>query len=173
MKKHLELETERLIVKKLSKNDFDKVFLLQSDPGVMHFIGNGQPKTKEQVGFLFNMMIHSQKNHGFSLCPTYEKKSGDLIGFSGLVHLELNDLNQDIEVGYWFLPEFWGKGYATEITKACITWAFAHLSIDYVVGITHPGHTRSQNVLKKAGLRFARMSTYRGKDVMRFEIQRF
>jgi len=133
MENCLELETDRLVIEKLSEEDFDKVYQLQSHPEVMRFIGNGSPKNKEQVRELFDMLLQHQEKHGFSLCPTYEIESGVFIGFSGLVHLALDDTNPDIEVGYWFLPEFWGKGYATEVTKACIRWAFNHLPIDKVV----------------------------------------
>ncbi len=172
MSKYLELETERLITKRLSKDDFDNIYKLLSNSDVMQFIGEGKPQNKKKALETFNLMYQHQQKHGFTLCPTYEKGSDALIGFAGLVHVELDNSNPDIEVGYWFLPEFWGKGYATEVTNAIISWAFENLSNDRIFGFIFPDNIRSQNVLEKAGLRYIGMSTYRGKEVKQLEINR-
>ncbi|MEC7838610.1 MAG: GNAT family N-acetyltransferase [Chlamydiota bacterium] len=168
----LELETERLILRKITETNSKDIYKLQSRPEVMRFIGKGVPRSEEEALSLFKLLLDHQNECGFSLCPTYEKSSGVLIGFAGLVHLECDISNPEVEVGYWFLPEYWGKGYATEAAKACIEWAFTHLSIDKIVGITHPDHKRSQHVLKKSGLKYIGASIYRGNDVHRFEVMR-
>lgn len=168
----LELETERLRMRPITQDDYALVHKLQTHPEVMRYIGMGHPKSEIEAQELFHRMHRHQQKHGFSLCPTYEKNSGSFIGFSGLVHLELKDDNPDIEVGYWLLPEYWGNGYATEAATACVNWAFQNLPIDSLVGITHPDNQRSQNVLKKAGLVCIGPSTYRGQNVLRFEIKR-
>lgn len=172
MQLYTELETDRLILKTLSEDDFDRMYTLQSNPEVMRFIGMGKARTKDEAREIFEKFLNHQKKWGFSFCSAYEKVSGDLIGFVGVIHLALDDNSPEIEVGYWLLPEFWNKGYATEGTKACIEWAFNHLSIDKIVGVTHPDNLASQHVLEKSGLKFIQMSEYRGKKVKRFEINR-
>ncbi len=166
------LETTRLLMKPLKEDDFDKVYQLQSNPDVMRYIGSGKPRTKEHIQRLFQLLLDHQKKHRFTLCPTYEKKSGAFIGFSGLIHLALDDSNPDIEVGYWLLPEFWGKGYATEAVKAWSQWAFDHLSIDVLVGVTQPKHIDSQRVLEKSGFCNRGISQYRDQEIFRFELKK-
>ncbi len=166
------METDRLIINPISENDFESVYKVRSHPEVAEYLGNGLPKSKVQARDLFEKLLVHQKKHGYSLGPTYEKESGAFIGFSGLIHLALNDVNPEIEVGYWLLPEFWGKGYATEVTKAWVVWAFDHLSLDKIVAVTQPDHVRSQRVLEKSGFSCLGESTYRGVNVLRFEVQR-
>jgi len=163
------MKTDRLIINPISEKDFEDVYKVQSHPEVTKYLGNGLPKSKGQAHELFEKLLVHQKKHGYSLWPTYEKESGAFIGFSGLIHLELNDENPEVEVGYWFLPEFWGKGYATEVTKAWVDWGFDTLSLDKVVAVTQPDHVRSQRVLEKSGFSCLGESTYLGINVFRFE----
>jgi len=143
MQLYTELETDRLVLRPLTEDDFDRMYLLQSNPEVMRYIGMGKARTKKEARKVFELFLNHQKKWGFSFCTAFEKESGSLIGFIGVVHLALDDNNPEIEVGYWLLPEFWKKGYATEGAKACIKWAFNHLSIEKVVGVTHPDNLAS------------------------------
>jgi RimJ/RimL family protein N-acetyltransferase len=59
----------------------------------------------------------------------------------------------NIEVGYRLLPEYWGKGLATEGTKALIDYGFKDCKLEKVVAITHPQNKASQKVLLKCGLK--------------------
>ena len=172
MQSEFAFETARLQIKALSEEDFDKIYQVQTDPEVMRYIGSGLPRSKEQIQELFEKMVVHQETYGYSLCPVYERETGLFIGCAGLIHLAFDDTQPEIEVGYWLLPQFWGKGYATETTKACVQWAFAHLSVNCVVGITQLDHIRSQRVLEKAGLQSEGRSTYRGHEVLKFVIKR-
>ena len=71
------------------------------------------------------------------------------IGFAGL---ELDNTNPEIEIGYWFLPSHWNKGYATELARALIQYAFPNLSITTLIASAPPDNTASQNVLLKSDL---------------------
>ena len=166
----MEFETERLNITTLQENHFDYFFTVRRNPLTMRFIGNG-PQTEGEARITFDLLLKHQKNQGFSLCPVYEKESGKQIGFAGLIHLGLDEKSPDIEVGYWLLPPFWGKGYATELTKACINWGFQNLNTDFLVGIAHQENSASQNVLRKAGFELIGEVDYRGKKVNRYEIR--
>jgi RimJ/RimL family protein N-acetyltransferase len=58
------------------------------------------------------------------------------------------------EVGYSILEEFQGRGYATEMTRALVAWAFSHPRVTRVVAETYPELTRSIRVMEKCGMRF-------------------
>ena len=62
----------------------------------------------------------------------------------------------EVEVGYGFYPEFWGRGLATEIATACLAFARSQLELRSVVAITLPANVRSQRVMTKVGLVYER-----------------
>jgi [ribosomal protein S5]-alanine N-acetyltransferase len=78
----------------------------------------------------------------------------------------------DVEVAYHFAKAAWGKGYATEITRALVAYAFANSELPRIVGVTYPQNAPSQRVLLKAGFRSVGRSLYHDIEVERFEIDR-
>jgi ribosomal-protein-alanine N-acetyltransferase len=163
------LETQRLIIKPSALEDFDDLYTVQSDPDVMQYIGQGVRSKKEVQESLKKIIAHYQK-HGFSLGSVFEKNSGLLIGQAGLFYLGFNELQADIEVSYRLKKQYWGMGYATELTKALITWGFNNLTIDKLIAVVRPENKGSRKVLEKSGMDYAGNTNYQGKDVLKFEI---
>lgn len=145
------LKTERLIIKPSVPEDFDDLYALQSDPDVMQYIGQGVRTSSEVNEWLAKAIAHHQK-HGFSFCSVFEKESNQLIGQAGLQYLAYDDQQPDIEIGYRLKKQSWGKGYATELTKALIVWGFNNLSVDKLVAVINPANEKSRRVLEKAGM---------------------
>jgi ribosomal-protein-alanine N-acetyltransferase len=87
------------------------------------------------------------------------KDTGEVIGFSGLKYLpEINDT----ELGYRFLPQFWGKGLATEAGRASIDFARTDLGLARLVGLVHPDNHDSAKVLTKLGFAVERTMRFSG-----------
>lgn len=169
--KVLFLETERLVLKLPTAADFADLLALRADRDVMRYIGDGSTHQPEQVERFLTIAMAYQERHGIGFCSVFEKASGEFVGQAGLFHLGFDDTQPDIEVAYRLLPKFWGKGYATELTKALIHWGFTHLPVKKLVAAAHSNNLASQHVLKKSG--FIPMGTvrwYNGQDVMGFEI---
>jgi ribosomal-protein-alanine N-acetyltransferase len=145
------LETKRLIVKPPSLDNFENVYALCSDADVMHYVGRGA-KSREDTRESIEKMIQHNKKHGFSIGDVYEKESSLFVGRAGLVYLEMNDDQPEIEIGYTLHKTFWKKGYATELAKACLDWGFEHLAVNKLVAVTHPENKESRHVLEKAGM---------------------
>lgn len=169
----LSLETERLILKPLEEGDFANLLRLRSNPDVMRTVGNRAIQTETEVRRFLDIGLTYQAKHGFGFCTIFEKATGKFVGQGGLFHLGYDDTQSDIEIAYRMLPEYWGKGYATELVKALIVWGFEHLSVNKLVGATFPDNIASQKVLLKAGLVYCGVKTwYTGVDVHWFEIYR-
>lgn len=166
------LETDRLIVKKPSLDDVDDQFILQSDRDVMQYIAEGKPREIEKVRQLLIKLITHQEKHGFSLGSVIENNTGTFIGRAGLIYLGIDDTQPEIEIGYALLKEHWNKGYATELAVALIDWGFKNLSVDKLVGVTHPDNVRSQHVLEKAGMHYIGLHYCYNNNVAKFEIIR-
>lgn len=166
------IKTDRLIVKKPTLDDIDNQFLLQSDPDVMQYIAEGKPREIEKVRQLLIKLIAHQEKHGFSLGSVFEKDTGTFVGRAGLIYLGIDDTQPEIEIGYALLKEHWNKGYATELAIALIDWGFHNLSVDKLVGVTHPNNVRSRHVLEKAGMNYIGIHHCYNNDVAKFEITR-
>ncbi len=169
--KSIFLETNRLLLKFTRADDFQNLMVLRSDPNVMRYIGDGTTHQASQVEHFLKTALAYQKRHGIGFCSVFEKDSGKFIGQAGLFHLGFDENKKDIEIAYRLLPDYWNKGYATELTKSLVHWGFTHLSVKKLVAAAHADNLASQQVLKKAG--FVPIGTirwYSNQDVLGFEI---
>ena len=115
----------------------------------MKYTGEGGAQTKEQVQDYLNFALSYQKKHGMGFCLVFEKESSSFVGEAGLFHLLFDDTQPEIEVSYHLHKKFWGKGYATELTKALVQRGFQHLLINKLVAATYPNQTASQKSITK------------------------
>ena len=166
------LETERLIIKNPTADDFAVIHELCTDKDVMQFIGDGSLSTPEStLSKLAKDIAHFSK-HKFGLGLVYEKESGQFIGQAGLFHLEYNDNQPRIEIGYRLHKAYWNKGYATELTKKLVEWGFQNLPTDRLNAVVDPRNLKSQEVVKKAGLEFIEETRFYNKQINLYEVKR-
>ncbi|KTC79734.1 GNAT family N-acetyltransferase [Legionella cherrii] len=163
------LTTTRLIICEPSLNDFDNLYRLQSNFQVMRFIGHGE-RDKNEVMVGLEKAIHHFQKHQFSLGSVYTKDSHEFIGRAGLIYFNYDDHQSEVEVAYALLPQYWGKGYATEITTSLIQFVFRKLNMQKLIAVVHPENASSQNVLIKCGMSYAGTINYWNKEIMKFEI---
>jgi RimJ/RimL family protein N-acetyltransferase len=148
------LETERLKLREF--NLADKLFILElvNSPGWIKFIGDRNIKTEEQAGmYLENGPISSYKNYGFGLSLVELKESLQPIGMCGL--LKRADLDHP-DIGFAFLPEFMGKGYAYEIAAATLSHAKNVLNHKLILAIAVPENKSSIKLLEKINMTFCK-----------------
>lgn len=158
------LETERLVLRQFTKFDADSLFKLDSDPEVMRFI-NGGKSTDYQViqnQILPKFIEYYDKYASFGFWAAIEKSSDDFIGWfhfypalENAFIVELNLVtNDEIALGYRLCKSAWGKGYATEVSRALIFQGFAHWSVQQVASWALAANKASIRVMEKAGLKF-------------------
>lgn len=125
---------------------------LVNTPGWIEFIGDRNIKTEAQaIGYLENGPLKSYELHGFGLSMVELKDNKTPIGMCGLLKRETLD---HPDIGFAFLPECTGKGYAFEIVKSSLIFAHEQLSIHPILAITVPTNTRSIKLLEKIGMKF-------------------
>lgn len=149
----MKLETRRLILREFEENDFERMFLLDSDPEVMKYIGVPPLTDINESKKIIQMTQKQYADNGVGRFAVIEKESGLLIGWCGLKFLtqELNGYKEVHDLGYRFLPEFWGKGYALESAKASLDYGFNELKIDVIYAVVKFENTGSKHILKKLG----------------------
>ena len=149
------LETERLITRRVTIEDAEFILRLLNEQSFLRNIGDkGVRTTADAVQYIQTGPIASYERFGFGLYLVELKESGSSIGICGLIKRETLP---DVDIGFAFLPEFWAKGYASEVAGAVMTYGRDVLGITRIVAITSPDNWGSIGVLKKLGLRFDRM----------------
>jgi RimJ/RimL family protein N-acetyltransferase len=144
-------ETERLILRPLNLNDIPFIIQLLNSPGWLAYIGDRNVKSEEQaLQYLQNGPLKSYKENGYGLSLVERKEDGQAIGMCGIIKREGLD---HPDIGFAFLPEFEGKGYAYEIAAATLHYATEQLKLSRITAITLPNNTRSIRLLEKIGLR--------------------
>jgi RimJ/RimL family protein N-acetyltransferase len=165
----IHLETERLRIRDLTKDDLEGMFVLDSDPEVHKYLGNKPIKKKKQA---LKYIKHVQKQYaerGIGRWAVDLKETGEFIGWCGLrlyTEYAFNNRTNFHDIGYRLQRKFWGKGYATEAAQACLDYAFTELKLDTVYGITEIGNQGSHNVLLKIGLHYIEDFYYKPDNMM-------
>jgi len=147
------LETQRLILRKFEETDAERLFLLDSDPEVMKYIGVPPLSDVSESENVIKMIQQQYLDNGVGRLAVIEKESGLLIGWSGLklITQEINGYNNIYDLGYRFIPEYWGKGYALESAKASLDFGFNDLKAEIIYAHAHSENEGSNHILRKLG----------------------
>ncbi len=146
------IETERLILRPLTMEDAKDVFDWVGDPVVNRFMPYPVYESIKQVEKWISTLNDEKNELGFCL-----KDTGKLIGAGSITFdSERNAYN----LGYNINRTFWGKGYATEASKAMIQWAYQELGARDFCANHATANTASGNVIKKCGFQFDHYGHY-------------
>jgi RimJ/RimL family protein N-acetyltransferase len=143
------IRTARLEARRYAEDEIALLERLYFDPRVMRYAGGVQ--TPEKAREIFATRIHKYyaDNPGLGIWGVFERATGEPIG----LHL-LNNIQGEthLQVGYLLYPEYWGRGYATEMGRAVVRYGYAELGLPRIVAITDLDNVDSQRVLLKCGL---------------------
>ena len=146
------LETDRVVLRRLTLNDAPFILELLNEPSFLRFIGDRGVKTLQDARqYILKGPIASYERFGFGLYLTFLKEAGDQIGMCGLLK---RDALPDADVGFAFLPAHWRKGYAFESASAVLAHGRTALGLKRIVAITSPDNLPSIGVLERIGLKF-------------------
>jgi RimJ/RimL family protein N-acetyltransferase len=151
------LETERLTLRQFTPDDVDNLVELDGDPEVMRYINGGRPTSREEIESreLPAFLEYYARSDGYGFWAAVEKATGDLIGWFHL-RPRSDGAAYEPELGYRLRRSAWGKGYATEGSRALIEKAFTDLGARRVWAETMLVNTASHRVMEKAGLKYVR-----------------
>lgn len=156
------LETERLLLRQFATDDAPFILELVNDPSWLRFIGERGVRTLDQArSYISQGPVASYTQHGFGLYRVSRKTDGVPIGLCGL--LKRADLD-DVDLGFAFLPQYGGQGYAREAATGTLAYARSRLGLNRIVAVTHPENIRSIQLLEKLGFRFERMIRFTPAD---------
>jgi RimJ/RimL family protein N-acetyltransferase len=149
------IDTERLTLRPFTLDDAVAWLPLISLPEIIRYTGDVPARSVDEARELLRTRpLRDYAVHGYGRMAVIERSSGRLVGFSGLKYLE--DL-REVDIGYRFLPDCWGKGYATESASVLMDQGRREHGFRRIVGMAHPDNAASIHVLEKLGLRFERL----------------
>lgn len=143
------LETQRLLLRRVDSNDIRAIFALRSNPETMKYIPRPLAKTDEDA--LEHIAMIDAKidtNEGINWGITL-KDNPNLIGIIG--HYRIKPEHYRAEIGYMLLPEFNGKGIITEAIKEVVNYGFKTMKLHSIEAIIAPENHGSAKVLEKNG----------------------
>ncbi|MEU5722370.1 GNAT family N-acetyltransferase [Micromonospora sp. NPDC047738] len=154
------LETERLVLRPFTDADVDHLVALDNDPDVMRFINGGRPTSRDTVQErTLQRLLHDYPCLGTrGYWAAEEKATGTFLGWFEFRPLDEHN-PEVVELGYRLNQAAWGKGYATEGSRALISKGFTDLGVERVTANTMAVNSRSRRVMEKAGLSFLRSFT--------------
>lgn len=149
--RHMELRTDRLLLRRWRAIDRQPFAVMNSDPDVMrHFLGT---LTREASDSFIDRIEEGFEIWGFGLWAIEIPGVAPFAGFAGIWPVSFDaPFTPAVEIG-WRLPkEFWGNGYATEAAIAGLNHGFATVGLDEIVSFTVPANVKSVAVMKRLGM---------------------
>ena len=146
------LETERLVLRRITNDDAPFILELLNEPSFLEFIGDkGVRNLEDARNYILTGPVASYERFGFGLYLVLLKAGDTPIGMCGLLK---RDSLPDVDVGYALRPGFWGQGYAFEAAAAVLAHGREAFGLRRIVAITSPDNAGSKALLEKLGMRY-------------------
>jgi ribosomal-protein-alanine N-acetyltransferase len=156
------LTTARLIAEAITPLHFHDLHRLNSDPKVVKTLASaGKPLTEAETREKMEQAIVHWRQQGFGLWVFHRKSDGAFVGRGGIKthHIDGQDV---IGLAYAVMPDYWNRGFATEIAAASLEVGFEHLGFPEIGSWTLPINLASQRVMEKLGFRYEREFEFAG-----------
>jgi ribosomal-protein-alanine N-acetyltransferase len=163
------IETERLIIRRLTPADLPTLIELRSDPEVNKYLGGAKMQNPESITKRMDFYIGSYEKYGYGMCAMIWKASGEMFGWSGLQPLEDTG---EIEVGYGMAKRFWRKGIGYECAKAWLEYGFTKTDLQRIVAVAYPENTGSWTIMERLGMKYEKTAYHYGSECKFYAISK-
>ena len=148
------VETTRLRLRRFTLDDAEFVLELVNEPSFVENIADKGLRTLDDARrFILEGSWTCQEKKGYGQFVVELRDSGEAVGICGLLYRDSLGLT---DIGFAFLPEHWGRGFAFEAASAVLEYGRSTLGIEKIVGLTSEDNLASIKVLRKLGMEFER-----------------
>jgi RimJ/RimL family protein N-acetyltransferase len=140
--------TARLELREFSAAEAEDIYLLNADPEVVRYTGDG-PFTSVAEARALLEHYDNYRRDGFGRWSCYLRETGPYIGWCGLNRKRDRD---EVDIGFRLHRRYWGQGYATEAARAALALGFGRFGLREIVGRARSDNAASHAVLRKLGL---------------------
>lgn len=159
------LETERTIMRKLTKEDANDFYALNLDEDVLKFTGD-KPFDNLQAAIDFLAHYDQYEKYGVGRLAVIDKETSNFLGWCGI---KFSKDENEYDIGFRFFKKYWNKGFATETAKKCLDFGFNNLNIEKIVGRAMKENIGSIRVLEKIGMTFKENFDFEGQGGVIYE----
>jgi RimJ/RimL family protein N-acetyltransferase len=146
------LETDRLTLRWINREDALLILAVMNEPAFIRYVSDRGLRTADDASrYIVAKMVPGLERDGFGMCAVRLKPGGTPIGTCGLFRRDPAD---DVEIGFAFLRDFWGHGFAYEAAAATMAYGRDVLKLARIVAATNGKNTNSIKLLEKLGMRF-------------------
>ena len=163
------LETSRLILRSLQREDVEALAELMANRDFMRFsLG---PYTHEQTQSVLQKFLSRDQAGLPSQFAVISRERDKLVGYCGFLHWHLDGADE-VEIGYRLHPDYWNRGIATEAARKVCDHAFSDLELPRVISLIHYDNTPLRRVAEKIGMTFEKEILFRGFPTQVFALRR-
>jgi ribosomal-protein-alanine N-acetyltransferase len=152
-----EIETERLVLRKIVPSDAEDMFEYSCNPAVTEYLTWHCHKTQKETERYINLLQKKYALGSFRDFGVEYKPDGKFIGTCGFTSFEISE--NSAEIGYVLSPGYWGKEIAVEAARAVMKFGFAVFDLDKIIARHIDGNNTSARVMQKLGMSHA--TTYK------------
>ena len=165
----MEIETERLRMRKYTLEDADGQLRIVSDAEFRHHFPESFRPTRDTVLMWFGATAEHWKQFGYGVWALELRGEGRLVGYCGLRHLAPTD---EVELLYGCDRAYWGRGLVTEAARASLRYGFERVGLARVMAVTDKDNRGSRRVMEKCGMRYERDAVYFELPVVYYALNR-
>jgi [ribosomal protein S5]-alanine N-acetyltransferase len=158
-----ELKTKRLRLSRPVTTDSSGVFAILGDPRTVEHNPSDRLEDRGEATELVERWVRHWEEHGFSYWCVRESGSNRIIGYAGVKWMPMRGRTV-LNLVYRFLPEVWGRGFASEAAAAILSRVLDEMPEEVIVARVRPDNRPSQNVALKAGLQRDATMDCQGED---------
>jgi RimJ/RimL family protein N-acetyltransferase len=164
----MSLETARLALRPPHLSDAAPLFEFLGDSEAMRYT----TVRKSVQDCRRYIAAHERQRRRIGCAPwvIIEKQTARIIGVGG-IYEDPFDSGWGVEIGYFFAPAAWGRGFATELALYCVGWAKQQARWETLCAFAHPDNRASQQVLQKTGFRQERLVPEMNRILYRRELR--
>lgn len=157
-------ETDRLYLRKWTHEDIESAQRLWGDPKVTDLITSTGILIRDEIVEKLEEQLRFQNEFGVQYWAVIEKKTGQIIGCSGLRPYSPSE--KIFEIGFHIMSDFWGKGFATEAAMGVVIYAKNNLKLEKLFAGHNPENQSSRKVLEKIGFKYTHDEFYEPTGLM-------
>ncbi len=163
------VETERLIIREFENDDVLSLYKIESDSRIVKYMTWSKLKTLSECRRQIKNYISSYKTNKLNSWAIVEKETNEVIGITQLVY---SNKIKGVEIGTKILPEYWSKGYASELSRAVVHYGLYELDLDEITAVTDINNAGAIKSLINMGMTLKKYGYYYGSEAAFYSLKK-
>ncbi|WMJ76701.1 MULTISPECIES: GNAT family N-acetyltransferase [unclassified Sedimentibacter] len=163
------VETDRLIIKEFEEADVPSLYKIESDKKIIEFLPWVKLSNEKECRRQIKKYINEYKKNKLNSWAVAIKETGEIIGITRLIY---SNKIKGVELGTKILPEYWNKGYASELSRAIVDYGLYELGIDEITAVTDINNVGAIKSLINMGMQLKKYGYYNGTEAAFYSIKR-